>query len=173
MFVWVDKSTRRSVGFGTCESTHRNVVNHRIGIEVYETLTADPNKLRWGRLIDTESGPDFRIVPPPAVKRFKCVRTSVVFTETRSEPTANLNLWLDSKDYLHVECREDLPSLYLTVCPGSIFWPTWCHVVVLGMQPAYGLRRTLLKNPSSQVFLSNVWFEWTSRLTVQINKGQQ
>lgn len=172
MFVWIDTITKRSIGFGLSASLENRVFSHVIDADIYAELIKDPNKLRWGRLVQTESGSDFRIIPPPAVKKFRCARTAVAFAQTRSATKADLNLWLDDKGYLHVECTSQLPDLYLTVCPGSIFLPTFCHSISLGMQPARNLRRALLRNPSSQVFLSNVWFEWTSLLTVQINKGQ-
>jgi len=172
MFAWVDKSTKRSVGFGLCASTADNVISQKVDADTYSILIKDPNKLRWGRLIQTDTGPDFRIVMPPAVKKFRCARASVAFSETKPDPVADLNLWLDRKGNLHVECSAHLPDLYLTVCPNSIFWPTFCRSVSLGMQPAPRLRKAMLNNPNSQVFLSNVWFEWTSLLTIQISKGQ-
>lgn len=171
MFVWVDKNGR-SVGFGRCESTRDDVTSHPVDAEVYSALLSDPNKLRWGRLIQTESGQEFRIVMPPAVKKFKCARTPVVFSDSRPTDTYNLTLWLDLSDNLHVECQEHLPDLYLTVCPDSVFLPSFCRTIRLGMHPMKGLRRVLLEKPNSQVFLSNVWFHWTSLFTVQISKGQ-
>lgn len=172
MFVWVDKGSGRSVGFGMGESTRSDVISHRVDAEVYSAFLRDPNKLRWGHLVQTESGPEFRIVMPPTVKKFKCARTPVVFSDSRSSVVTGLTLWLDLSENLHVECLEHLPDLYLTVCPDSIFLPALCRTISLGVQPMRGLRCILLERPTSQVFLSNIWFHWTSRLIVQINKVQ-
>jgi hypothetical protein len=172
MFVWIDKGSGRSVGFGISESTRSDVANHKIDAEVYSALLSDPNKLRWGRLTRTESGQEFRIILPPAVKKFRCARIPIEFSEVRPISTENLSLWLDLADNLHVECLEHLPDLYLTVCPKSVFLPMFCRIISMGVQPMTGLRSILLEKPSSQVFLSNVWSHWTSTLTVQINKGQ-
>ncbi len=172
MFVWINKATNRCVGFGPHKTSQTGLDNHAIDKDTYSALIQDPNKLRWGKLIQTVEGLEFRIVVPPAFIGLRCKSIPVFFSYEKPESKEDLSLWLDASEQLHVECSFGISNLYLTVCPESVFLPSYCSAITLGIQSVQNLRTLILRKRSAQVFLSNVGSQWTSSLTVQINKGQ-
>jgi hypothetical protein len=173
MFVWINLDTRRSVGFGTKESSNPKIFSKEVDTKTYYDLLQDPNKLRWGRLIQTGDGYDLVFkVPAPSTQSRLYSRIPVSFPDTFTPLSADVDLRLDTKGVLTVDCSFDMPNSYLTVCPGSVFFPTLCQKVFLGTQTALDLRRVLLRHPLSQVFLSGVLSSWCASLRVQtLSKG--
>ncbi len=169
MFVWINIATRRSVGFGSKESSDPTLLSKEVDLETYNDLLQDPNKLRWGRLIQTGEGYDLVFkVPAPSVQSRVYSKLPVSFHSAfTSLDATDVDLRLDDRGILTVDCSFDMPNSYLTVCPASVFSPALCQKVYLGNQNALDLRSILLKYPRSQVFLSGVVSSWRTSLRVQ------
>ncbi len=169
MYAWINIATRRSVGFGLKESADPEILSKEIDTKTYYDLLQDPNKLRWGRLVQTADGHDLCFkTPAPSIQGRTYSKLPVTFHDTFESLTAtDVDLRLDAKGILTVDCSFDLPSNYITVCPGSVFFPTLCQKIHLGVQNAVDLKATLLRWPSSQVFLSGVPSNWSTSLRVQ------
>jgi hypothetical protein len=169
VFVWIDIITRRSVGFGSVESSDPALLSKEIDTKTYHDLLQDPNKLRWGRLVETADGHELCFKTPAPFSHGRWYsKLPVTFHLSFSELKAtDVDLKLDVDSKLTVDCPFDLPNNYLTVCPGSVFFPSLCQKVTLGVQNALDLRRALFKNPRSQVFLSGILSDWSTALRVQ------
>ena len=169
MFVWIDAATRRSVGFGLTESSDPKLLSQEIDTKTYHDLLQDPNKLRWGRLVQTADGQELCFKTPAPFSQGRWYsKLPVTFLPTlRSLKTTDVDLQLDLEGRLTVDCPFDLPNSYMTICPDSVFFPSLCQKVTLGVQNALDLRRTLLKYPHSQVFLSGIVSSWSTSLRIQ------